>query len=177
MSPVLRYEGGRLSPVDHRPVREFPLALTVNGIEIATLIGSPHDLRYLVAGFLRTQGLAACADDILALSVCEDVGAASVRIKGTVPDRLKPTLTSGCGAGITFNLPPSSPLRRPSAESAPAFSPGDVFTMMSELSRLTEHYRAHGGIHSAAVGDGLSILLSAEDLGRHNTLDRIAGEA
>jgi CheY-like chemotaxis protein len=45
------------------------------------------------------------------------------------------------------------------------------------LARLAENYKSHGGIHSAAVGDGASILLYAEDLGRHNTLDRIAGEA
>jgi FdhD protein len=37
-------------------VSEYPLQLIVNGREIATLIGSPHDLRFLVAGFLRLQG-------------------------------------------------------------------------------------------------------------------------
>ncbi len=48
---------------------------------------------------------------------------------------------------------------------------------MDELGRRAEQYRSHGGIHSAAVGDGEDLLLYAEDLGRHNTLDRIAGEA
>jgi FdhD protein len=49
---------------------------------------------------------------------------------------------------------------------------------MKELNDLTEQSRSHGGIHSAAVGDrdGL-LLLHAEDIGRHNTLDRVAGEA
>jgi FdhD protein len=49
---------------------------------------------------------------------------------------------------------------------------------MEELAKKAEGYRSHGGIHSAAVGetDG-TLLLFAEDLGRHNTLDRIAGEA
>ena len=48
--------------------------------------------------------------------------------------------------------------------------------MMDELARKAESYKCHGGIHSAAVCNGF-IVLFAEDLGRHNTRDRIAGEA
>jgi FdhD protein len=48
---------------------------------------------------------------------------------------------------------------------------------MDQLSRIAGEYRKSGGIHSAAVGDGRTILLHSEDIGRHNTLDRIAGEA
>ena len=48
---------------------------------------------------------------------------------------------------------------------------------MKELNQKAEQYRSHGGIHSSAVGDGKRLLLFAEDIGRHNTLDRIAGEA
>ena len=174
---VLRYDGRRLSAGDHCPVEEFPLALKVNGVELATLIASPHDLPYLVGGFLRMQGLVHCPDDILALSVCPDFGVALAHIRGDVPERLQPTLTSGCGTGVTFNLAlPPAPQQRPD-DARPVFSPADIFAMMSELSRRSERYKDRGGIHSAAVGDGRSVLLHAEDIGRHNTLDRIAGEA
>ncbi|HSL91598.1 MAG TPA: formate dehydrogenase accessory sulfurtransferase FdhD [Candidatus Limnocylindrales bacterium] len=174
---VLRYDGRRLSDAEHRLVEEFPLALTVNGIELATLIASPHELPYLVGGFLRMQGLVKCPDDFLALSVCPDFGVALVHIRGNVPERLKPTLTSGCGAGITFNLALPPPPQGNPAGDRPVFSPADIFAMMNELSRRAEGYKSHGGVHSAAVGDGRSVLLHAEDIGRHNTLDRIAGEA
>ncbi len=175
---VFRYDGRLLTPVEHHPVREFPLSLTVNGVDLATLIASPHDLATLVAGFLRMQGLVETADDILTLSVCPDFGTASVRIRGEVPPRLKPTLTSGCGTGITFNLPHASRVPgRPDADAGPPLAPEEVSRMMSDLANRAEGYKKHGGIHSAAVGDGRSILLHAEDIGRHNTLDRIAGEA
>jgi FdhD protein len=36
-------------------------------------------------------------------------------------------------------------------------------------------YRKTGGVHTSALSDGGKILLSAEDIGRHNTLDKIAG--
>ncbi|MBK5094267.1 MAG: formate dehydrogenase accessory sulfurtransferase FdhD, partial [Deltaproteobacteria bacterium] len=179
---LLRFDGRRLCAFEHAPVREFPLPLHVNGVELATLIASPHDLHYLVAGFLRMQGMVERLEDLQVLSVCQDSGMAHVRIRGEVPGRIRPTLTSGCGSGITFHLP------RPGAyspgEGPPAaenvrrsFPPETVFAMMENLSRRSEQYREHGGIHSAAVGDGATLLLHAEDLGRHNTLDRIAGEA
>ncbi|MGB5195748.1 MAG: formate dehydrogenase accessory sulfurtransferase FdhD, partial [Candidatus Deferrimicrobium sp.] len=106
--PVLRYDGRRLAPAHHLPVREVPVALTVNGVALATLIASPHDLHFLVAGFLRMQGLVRSAGDLLTLSVCEEFGAVSVRIRGEVPDRITPTFTSGCGAGISFHVPASA---------------------------------------------------------------------
>jgi FdhD protein len=149
----------------------------VNGAELATLIASPHDLHYLVAGFLRMQGLLRAPGDLLTLSVCPEFGAASARIRGAVPPGLKPTLTSGCGGGLSFHVPGAAgrPVQTPSA--GPFYPPEAIFSAMGALARAAESYRAAGGIHSAAVCDGARLLLSAEDIGRHNTLDRIAGEA
>ncbi len=172
---ALKFDGLRMSPCDHRPVAEFPLVLSVNGVELATLIASPHDLIHLVAGFLRMQGFIRSLDDILALSICPDSGRADVRIRGEVPSSLRPTLTSGCGTGITFNLP--LPAARRAEDAGRTWTPGEIYTLMDGLARRAEAYRAHGGIHSSAVGDGSTVLLHAEDVGRHNTLDRIAGEA
>lgn len=172
-----RWSQGGLEPVARPVVREFPLRLTVNGRELATLIASPHQLNFLVAGFLRNQGFVEQLDDLLQLGVCAEFGAAQVRLRREIPERLQPTLTSGCGTGISFNLPTgSATLPHPSASRQPV-APAAIFALMRELQRRAEQYRSHGGIHSAAVGDGERLLLYAEDLGRHNTLDRIAGEA
>ena len=87
---LLRFDGRRLCAFEHAPVREFPLSLHVNGVELATLISSPHDLHFLVAGFLRMQGLVERLEDLQVVSVCPDSGVAHVRIRGEVPGRLKP---------------------------------------------------------------------------------------
>ncbi|MCL5965627.1 MAG: formate dehydrogenase accessory sulfurtransferase FdhD [Deltaproteobacteria bacterium] len=178
MKTILRYDGRRLTPIEHHPVEEFPLVLSVNGTELATLIASPHDLQYLVTGFLRLQGLVRTIDDFLSLSVCPDSGRADVRIKGSVPVRLKPVLTSGCGTGVTFDLDADGMGTEGAPGGAgPPISPDDVFFLMESLAHLAEKYRRGGGIHSAAVGEERSVVLHAEDIGRHNTIDRIAGEA
>jgi FdhD protein len=170
------YHNGALTAEEASVVREFPLKLIVNGRELATLIASPHDLRFLVAGFLRVNGFVRAVSDFEMLSVCEDFGVANVRIKGEVPETLKPILTSGCGAGISFNLPDATPAETAAPVTA-TVTPADLFCLMEELARRAEQYRQHGGIHSAAVGENGHITFYAEDLGRHNTVDRLAGEA
>lgn len=156
-------------------VSEYPLQLIVNDREIATLIGSPHDLRFLVAGFLRLQGFVSSLSDFDMFSVCEEFGSANIKIKGELPERLKPVLTSGCGTGISFSMPTEI---LPSAEKlVQRVQPAHIFSLMEELAKKADHYRLHGGIHSAAVGRSGKLTLYAEDLGRHNTFDRIAGEA
>lgn len=174
MTEVLQYNDGKVLHGEIDVVREFPLVLRVNDRELVTLVASPHDLRFLVAGFLRLQGFVTSTDDFLLLSVCNDYGIANVRIKGELPTELKPVLTSGCGTGVTFSLPQG---RQPSAQ-RDSIAVGAVFELMRRLAQTADRYKSHGGLHSAAIGDVEGrLLLHAEDLGRHNTVDRLAGEA
>jgi FdhD protein len=170
------YRDKCLHPVRTGVVSEYPVQLVINGREIATLIGSPHDLRFLVAGFLRLQGFVSSLSDFEMFSVCEDFGTANVRIKGELPERLKPVLTSGCGTGMSFSMPTAVSLPK-TAEQKNRVQPAHIFSMMEDLAKKADHYRSHGGIHSAAIGRSGKLVLYAEDLGRHNTFDRIAGEA
>lgn len=171
---MLRYDKGITSEIPDEFPAEFPIKLTVNGREIATLVASPHELRFLVAGFLRTQGFVREIGDFLAMGACEESGEANVHIRGDLPERLTPVLTSGCGTGVTFSFNAGAPKAAPPEIT---FSAEAVFNMMREMAQLSERYGRHGGIHSAAVSDGSRILLHAEDLGRHNTIDRLAGQA
>lgn len=177
MERIVVYKNGTLEQAEGAVPREFPLKLTVNGREIATLIASPHDLRFLVAGFLRLQGFVESLDDFLLLSVCEDFGIANVRVRKELPERLQPVLTSGCGAGVTFTIPGLQEGVETHCNASPPVTPANLFAVMDDLARQAKGYRHHGGIHSAAVADGGAILLFAEDIGRHNTIDRLAGEA
>lgn len=171
---MIRYDKGITTEIPDEFPAEFPVKLTVNGRNIATLVASPHELRFLVAGFLRTQGFVREIGDILTMGVCDESGEAAVRIRGELPERLTPVLTSGCGAGISFSFNAGVPRRVPSDATFPAET---VFTAMRDMAQLSERYGRHGGIHSAAISDGSNILLHAEDLGRHNTIDRLAGQA
>lgn len=173
---IIRVVQGRSEQAERRVVEEYPLRLRVNGHELATLICSSHQLNFLLAGFLQLQGFVNSLDDILCLGICQDFGLAEMRIGGHLPERLQPTLTSGCGTGIAYNLPRNL-LDQPQPESS-RYSSASLFRLLKELNARTEQYHRHGGIHSAAIGDDAGrLMLYAEDIGRHNTLDRLAGEA
>jgi FdhD protein len=172
---IIKVRGEEAAATQRAVVEELPVRLRINGRELLTLVASPHQLPFLLAGFLRLQGLITTAEDLLALGVCAEDGVADVRIRGEVPQGLRPVLTSGCGTGIVFHdLLPESAQRQITQE---RFTPLALVTLMQQMQQRAERYACHGGIHAAAVGDGTRLLLHAEDLGRHNTIDRIAGEA
>lgn len=173
---VIRLNKGSVSTCTVELIREYPLKLVVNGTELATLVASPHRLDYLVVGFLRLQGFIRSLEDLHMLGICQEQGVAQVRIRGDVPGRLRPTLTTGCGSGISFDLGEDlhgRTMDRPETR----FYPEAIFDLFHALYAQAELFKRHGGVHSAAIGDGHHLLLVAEDLGRHNTLDRLAGEA
>ena len=47
---------------------------------------------------------------------------------------------------------------------------------MKQLQERMELYRLSGGVHTSALADGKDLLVVTEDIGRHNTLDKIQGE-
>lgn len=172
---IVRINQGRREETERLVVEEYPLRLRINGRDLATLICSPHQLNFLLVGFCRLQGFIDSLDDLLAMGICQEYSLAELRVRTELPERLLPILTSGCGTGITFNLPPQL-LNR--SEILPrSYHRKDLQRTMQELLERAEQYRNHGGIHSAGIGDATGLLLYAEDIGRHNTLDRLAGEA
>ena len=54
-------------------------------------------------------------------------------------------------------------------------SPEQVTALLNQLFSVQDLYQSAGGVHTSALSDGKRILISAEDIGRHNTLDKIAG--
>ncbi len=175
--PIVRYSPEGLRRENRPVVDEKPYALTVNGRRLLTLIASPHDAEELVTGFLRLQGLIAATEDIVSLGICADSGQVAVAIRGDLPERLETTLTSGCGGGVLLDVPGAGEPVPDAAESAAVYPPDFVVGMMTTLFNVSRQYAAHGGIHSAALCGGDGLLLHAEDIGRHNTIDRIAGAA
>jgi FdhD protein len=55
------------------------------------------------------------------------------------------------------------------------FAPEQIGAIVDQLFESQEIYKETGGVHTSGFSNGERILISAEDIGRHNTLDKIAG--
>src|SRR5205807_151563 len=55
--------------------------------------------------------------------------------------------------------------------------PRDLTLRMKDLFGAAVHYKESRGIHGAALADADRLLVVAEDVGRHNAIDKVKGEA
>ena len=174
MPYIYRYENGRFDQFDKPVVREQPLTIVVNGSELATFLCTPIKLDYLTIGFLAFEGIIRSMQDIRALDVDLENGVVEVELTTALVQPKKRVFTSGCGMGLTFTLRLS---HYPPLTSDLALTPEQIFPLMQQLLDGATMYKASRGIHAAALSDAEHVLLLAEDVGRHNALDKILGEA
>ncbi len=172
-----RHADQSMNKIERSLVEERPVKFFVNGSELLTLMASPHELNFLAVGFLYHQGFIARLSDIQSLGVCDEAGTVTITINGKIPKRLVPTLTSGCGQGISYSSTVSTFLENRGRQENTRIGPATIIQLMKDLQKRAERYREHGGIHSAGIGRECGLRIYAEDLGRHNTIDRLAGEA
>lgn len=150
---------------------EMEFTIFVDGRELVTVLCTPTRLTHLVLGFLFSEGVIDVMKDVATMRVCEDDRLADVRLAR--PDYQPPerrTVGSGCGGGVSLAT------ERHRVESSLMVTPGQVSSLMKQMNRHAELYRACGGVHTSALADAEGLKAIAEDIGRHNTLDKIAGQ-
>lgn len=171
---VIRYRGGSFETVEISVVEEQPLTIFVNGRELATLLCTPVKLDCLVVGFLSFEGIIQSLDEVKSLEVFPEEAVADVRLTKPFTPPQRRVVTSGCSGGITFGMPMEGSTSFPEEAT---LRPEQPLDLMKQLYAEAYLYRESRGIHAAALSDGKSLLLVAEDVGRHNALDKIHGEA
>lgn len=152
------------------------MRLHVNGRELAMLMCSPYAQDELALGFLRAENLIQSLAEVRRVVVCPNGSCVEVWLTNPndLPTPTSRIITSGCGGGLTFDdltaraHPVTADLR---------VTPAQVFARMRDLYQTGTLYHQTQGIHNAALSDGDTLLLTAEDIGRHNTLDRLWGQA
>ena len=174
MRTYLRVKGSGIEEVAGEVVREQPLSVFVNGDKFLTLLCSPMMLEALVVGYLWMEKVIADVAEITSLTVSAVDGRADVTLAHPVTLPTERILTSGCGGGITFRI---DHRLFPPLDSRVRVRPAELAARMKDLFGAAVHYQRSRGIHGAALADHERLLLVAEDVGRHNAVDKIKGEA
>lgn len=189
---VLRIEEDGSRAEEIQVVLEEPLAIQVNGQEVAVLMRLPGHEKELAAGFCLSEGLIGSMADVLLIHHCgrdlpapageEDaLGLAprnqvQVHVRQAAWQRGRTEearlIRSGCGAvGIQpgdLNLPVvQSDLKVP----APV-----LLSLNAAMRENQGLFRDVGAVHAAAVFDAQGeLVVLREDIGRHNAVDKALG--
>lgn len=156
-------------------IAETPVDLSVNGERWVTLMCTPTHLEALAIGFLFNEGIIESADEVAIVRVCENGCNIDVWLNKSVQKPSHWRKTSGCTGGVTSQE--ANPSRTILEDAFPiAIEAHQILQGLSLLYQAQDLYQAARGVHSSALGDGERLLIQVEDIGRHNTLDKIAGE-
>src|SRR5438067_6609301 len=172
MRTYVSVRGGRVSEMAGEVVREQPLTIHVNGEKFLTVLCSPMMLEALVIGYLWMEKVIAGIDDVARLDVSAVDGRADVTLIHPVTLPTERILTSGCGGGITFRI---DHRLFPRLRSRLRVRPTDLAARMKDLFQCALHHQRSRGIHGAALADVDRLRLVAEDVGRHNAVDKGKG--
>ena len=171
-----RVEAGKKRKAAGPAAREFPFNIRLNGKEYLTTLCSPVSLDFLVAGLLFSEGLIKSKGDIESLVIDEQRAFAEVITRSRIEPQdcpLKPLIASAGVKGMSrYNpaavLPVNSNIR---------VTPAQVISLIKAFLGSSAVYDATHGTHAAALARPEGIVIFHEDIGRHNALDKVFGQA
>jgi FdhD protein len=177
---IIQYRNGSSSEREDHIASEKRLKIFSNNKEILSLLCTPTMVKELVIGFAFSEGLLKrnnegeqqqewCSERIEILWQDEDI---EVHLPVDMPEATA-TLTSGCGKGVTFMLNEEMSAIQDDFKT----STHTIIDLYREFQKKSELFRSTGGVHSAALCDEREMLVFAEDIGRHNAVDKIIGYA
>jgi FdhD protein len=177
LTPILRHTANASHETQDTLAIEEPLQIWINGKPFATLMRSPGDDAALATGFLFSEGILTDASQILSLAPTGHPTSQELHLQLATTAQMPPrslNVSSSCGvcgrstiAGLLDKLPPLSPF---------PFPPQALYPLPERLSHAQRHFASTGGLHAAALFDEQFALLAiAEDVGRHNALDKLIG--
>jgi len=171
-------EAKRWTKTISQVIVETPVSLTVNGDIWLSFMCTPIDLEAMAVGFLFNESLLSSTSEIASVRVCPGGDNIDLWLNHQVEKPVLWKRTSGCTGGIT-----SIQTIEPALPKLPQTDPDNSTISLEQITRLIDKlfesqalYRRSGGVHTSVLTDGKTIDLVGEDIGRHNTLDKIAGK-
>ena len=156
---------------------ERALTVYVDKRELVTLMTLGAHPEWLVLGYLRNQRLVASADEIEAITVDWEVGAAAVTTRRGIERIAERTaqrvVTTGCGQGSVFGdlMADIDAIDL----GAGHITQAQLYGVVNAIRLQESTYKSAGSVHGCALFQGERMLIFVEDVGRHNAIDTIAG--
>jgi FdhD protein len=169
---VVKVVGSTSEQIEDLIAAERALIISVNNRKVLSLYCTPTLIKEFAVGFFLNEGIIKghfCADAIT-IKYGDDM---SIHVNSPADGEASTegmVRTSGCVGGITFD-------RKEFKKAAEGFfvASDKVRALYKVFNQSATLFKATGCMHSAAISDGEIILILAEDIGRHNAVDKVIG--
>lgn len=164
-----------------RPTVERPIRIYLNDVPVAVSQGSPYDLAELAVGYLLSEGLITDRDRFAEVTVDADAPAVYVASGESAEDGYVPlhrVTSAGCARSALLTTSEDIPTSR-CVESPVTFNADALLACMDELCERSPRRNTGECVHGCGLGESgaSSLLLVREDIGRHNAMDKLIGQA
>jgi len=168
------FKDGRFTRTSTDIVREVSLDLFLNGEKIVTIACAGIHLRELAVGYLRSEGMITTREDLKGIRVAEGSDPA-VHLTAAVKKPLIPAAPSIAASGARGKrgwkgVLPDGPLL-----AHMTLTSRSILKMMDQLLAASQIHEATRGTHCSGLAGGSGIIITREDVGRHNTIDMLSG--
>jgi len=168
------FADGKSEENDLIAVTEHALETFINGKKTASLVCTPTNLLELVAGRLLTLGFIEEKSEISEINFCESKHRAFVTLSYPIQLEEKTgTEPTCCTSNHQFAMN-CSVSELPILKKA-NWNNEDIFALAKEFSKGTVVHKHTSGTHSCILAANGKPVFTAEDIGRHNALDKALG--
>jgi len=181
---VVRLERGERLPVSDHLAQESPLSVRMQSfdgteIEYGFLMRTPGDDAALVLGLMFAEGIIRSKSDLIDCNINDDEALLLLsESAGPLPKHRLFTSNSSCGICGRQHKPTNIVPDSPETSSTPSISLSDLVSMRDIMGENQQLFKKTGGVHAVARFSSNGTLVDiAEDVGRHNAMDRIVGRA
>lgn len=165
---------------DDITILEARMSVYLNGEKAISMMCIPMHQEAHAVGFLMSEGVIASVDDIQDISISQE--GLRVDVQANINEQnlknlyKEKTLVSGCGGGVTGNVD-DSVMKIDFLQDDFHIGAATISEEIKRFYKESELYNLTGCVHKAMLylEDGTS--LEAEDIGRHNAIDKAVGQA
>jgi FdhD protein len=189
LTQITEWDDGRRQSKSDFLAAEEPLEIRVGDRPLSVTMRTPGDDFELAAGFLLTEGIVQCREQILSLenpAQCEGVNPANV-VQAKIAPEAEPDFEkmtrhffAASSCGICGKASIDSVRSRLLAPPNPGFrvNPRLLLQLPDALRSSQDVFERTGGLHAAGLFDSEGkLLVLREDIGRHNAVDKVIGWA
>lgn len=169
---ILRVRGDKISKDEDIVIKEYKLTIFVNGDEMTSLLCIPDSLENLVIGYLYSENYIRSISQIKSMEIDEGIGRAYIDLHDECDNIEKENIFSQNSKTQKIRNQKQIEIQEKTK-----FKINAIRELVNQFNKNSKLFTNTGGVHSCALCSLDDIMIFKEDIGRHNAVDKVLGQA